>query len=131
MFAKMWAARDGSQGARLGCRGFPSTGETLMIRFSTLFLGVPVVVLVLALAMPVKADEAKGKVKSVNGDKNEFVMTDAAGKDTTIHLQKAGKVFINDKEGKLSDLQQGDDVTVTCEIKNEQHLASEVRASRK
>jgi len=102
-----------------------------MIRFSTVFLGVLVLVLLLGLAMPAVADEAKGKVKSVDGDKNQFVMTDAAGKDLTIHLNKDGKVFINDKQGKLTDLQAGDEVAVTCEIKNDQHMASEVRATRK
>ncbi|HEV3145638.1 MAG TPA: hypothetical protein VGZ47_17215 [Gemmataceae bacterium] len=101
-----------------------------MIRFSTFFLGVFVLALLLGLALPAMADEVKGKVKTVNGDKSQFVMTDAAGKDITIHLTKTGKVFINDKAGKLTDLQAGDEVTVTCEIRNEQHQASEVRATR-
>ena len=102
-----------------------------MVRFSTLLLGMFVLALLLGLALPAMADEAKGKVKTVNGDKNEFVMTDAAGKDVTILLDKTGKVFINDKAGKLTDLQAGDLVTVTCEIKNQQHIASEVRATSK
>jgi len=77
---------------------------------------------------PTMADEVKGKVKSVDDTKNQFVMTDAAGKDITIHLNRHGKVFINDKAAKLSDLQAGDEVTTTCEVRNEQHHASEVRA---
>jgi hypothetical protein len=101
-----------------------------MNRLSSVFFGVLVLVLFLGLALPVVADEAKGKVKTVNGEKNEFVMTDAAGKDTTIHARKDCKVFINDKEAKLADLQADDQVVVTCEIKNEQHTASEVRATR-
>ena len=101
-----------------------------MVRFSTLLLGIFVLALLLGLALPAIADEAKGKVKTVNGDKNEFVMTDSAGKDITIHLNKGGKVFINDKAAKLADLQADDLVTVTCEIKNEKHQASEVRATR-
>jgi hypothetical protein len=109
----------------------PSTGVTSMRRLSTLMLGVLALVLVLGLALPVIADEASGKVKTVNGDKNQFVMTDAGGKDLTITLNKDGKVFINDKAGKLSDLQAGDEVKVTCEIKNDQHHASEVRVTRK
>jgi cold shock CspA family protein len=101
-----------------------------MVRFSTLLLGMFVLALLLGLALPAMADEAKGKVKTVNGDKSEFVMTDSTGKDVTIHLNQTGKVFINDKQGKLTDLQAGDQVIVTCEIKNEQHQASEVRATR-
>jgi len=101
-----------------------------MLRTSTLFVGMLALSVFLALALPALADEAKGKVKTVNGDKNEFVITDAAGKDVAIHLNRGGKVFINDKAGKLSDLQAGDEVIVTCEIKNERHQASEVRATR-
>src|ERR1700730_6075666 len=101
-----------------------------MNRMSTLFIGVLALVFLLGFALPAVAVEAKGKIKTVNGDKNEFVLTDAAGKDLTIQLRKDGKVFINDKEAKFTDLQAGDEATVTCEIKNEQHLASAVRVTR-
>lgn len=102
-----------------------------MIRFSALFLSLAAFVLCLGLALPAHAEETKGKVKTVNGDKNEIVMTDTAGKDFTIHLDKTGKVFINEKEGKLSDLQAGDDVTVTYQLKDTKLMASEIRASKK
>jgi cold shock CspA family protein len=101
-----------------------------MVRISTLLLGMFVLALLLGRVFPAMADEAKGKVKTVNGDKNEFVITDSTGKDITIHLNQNGKVLVNDKAAKLTDLQAGDLVTVTCEIKNEQHQASEVRATR-
>ena len=101
-----------------------------MIRSSALLLSILALVLCLGLALPAHAEETKGKVKSVNGDKNEFVMTDAAGKDFTIHLDPTGKVFINDKASKLSDLQAGDEVTVTYQLKDNKLMASEIRAKK-
>ena len=80
---------------------------------------------------PTMAVELKGKVKSVDSTKKQFVMTDATGKDIPIHLNRDGKVVINDKAAKLSALQAGVEVTTTCEVRNEQHHASEVRAMSK
>jgi len=68
-----------------------------MVRYSTLFLGVLCLALLLALSMPAVAAEAKGTIKTVTADKSEFVMTDANAKDWTIHLKKDGKVLVNDK----------------------------------
>ena len=67
---------------------------------------------------------------TVNADKNEFVMTDANQKDHTIHLNKDGKVFINDKEGKIADLQAGEECTVIYELKDNKLMASEVRCKK-
>jgi hypothetical protein len=102
-----------------------------MVRFSTLFLGVLSVALMLALSVPAVAAEAKGTIKTVTADKNEFVMTDANAKDWTIHLAKEGKVLINDKAGKLSDLQASDEVAVTYEKDGDKLVASEIRCKRK
>jgi Cu/Ag efflux protein CusF len=89
------------------------------------------VTLLLGLTLPALAAEAKGKIKSVDADKNEFVFTDTDGKDWTFHATKECKVLINDKESKLSDLKAGDEATVTYEKKDEKLVASEVRATRK
>jgi biopolymer transport protein ExbD len=102
-----------------------------MVRFSTLFLGVLCVALVLAFSMPALAAEAKGTIKTVTADKHEFVLADANAKDWTIHLNKDGKVLINDKESKLSDLQASDEVTVIYEKEGDKLMASEVRCKRK
>src|SRR5436309_6440627 len=87
-------------------------------------------VLLLALALPALAADAKGKVKNVAPDKNELVVTDN-NKDWTFELDKAGTVFINDKAAKLADLQVGDEVTVAYEKRDEKLHASSVRAQRK
>jgi hypothetical protein len=95
------------------------------------------VVCVLALALLVGvtqmalALEAKGHVQSVNADKEQFVLKDSNQKNWTIHMAKDGKVFINDKEGKLSDLQKDDEVKITYEKDGDRLTASEVRCTRK
>ena len=102
-----------------------------MVRFSKVFIGVLAAAFLLALVAPAFAAETKGTIKTVNIDKVEFVMADANAKDWTIHLNKDGKVFINDKESKLSDLQASDEVTVTYEKEGDRLMASEVRCKRK
>jgi HlyD family secretion protein len=59
----------------------------------------------------VRVDDIKGTVKSVNADKNEFVATDADGKDITLQ-QRETKIRRGDKEVKLSELKAGDEVEV-------------------
>lgn len=102
-----------------------------MFRFSTLCVGVLALALTLVLAQPTLAAEAKGTVKTINADKHEFVMADANAKDWTIHLDKDSKVFINDKESKLSDLQGSDEVTVTYEKQGDRLMASRIECKRK
>ena len=102
-----------------------------MIRLPKVFLGLLALTLLLSLALPVLAAEAKGKIKTVTPDKHEFVLSDANQKDWTMHLSKDGKVFINDKESKLADLQAGDEVIVTYAKEGEKLSASEVRCTRK
>lgn len=102
-----------------------------MIRAPKIFLAALAVVLLLAVVMPVLADETKGAITSVTSDKNQFVMRDTDGKSWTFTLTNTGKVFINDKEGKLSDLQAKDDVRVTYEKAGDNLNASEVRCTRK
>ena len=102
-----------------------------MIRFSHVLVGLLALGLLVSLAVPVLAAEAKGKITSVNADKNEFVMTDANQKSWTLHHDPNGKVLINDKESKLADLQAGDEVTVTYEKDGEKLKCSQIRCTRK
>jgi len=102
-----------------------------MKSFPKVLLAVLVLALLLGLTATAMAAETKGKIKSVNADKNEFVMSDANNKDFTFHLNRDGKVFINDKEAKLSDLKADDEVNVTYEKKEDKLHASEIRCSRK
>lgn len=88
-------------------------------------------VAVFALAGSALAADAKGKIKTVTADKNEFVMTDADGKAWTIHSGKDCKFTLNDKAAKLSDLQADDEVTITYEKEGDRLVASAVKANRK
>jgi len=73
--------------------------------------GVVLAVLVLASAASAADSIAAGRVKGVNADKKEFVLTDADGKDFTFKL--ADKTVMN-RGGKesQSDLSAGDSVFV-------------------
>jgi biopolymer transport protein ExbD len=102
-----------------------------MVRSSTLFLVVLSMAVVLALSAPAVAAEAKGTIKTVTADKNEFVMTDANAKDWTMNVNKDAKVFVNDKESKLSDLQASDAVTITYEKVGDRLNVSEIKCKRK
>jgi Cu/Ag efflux protein CusF len=101
-----------------------------MKRVPSLVLMVLALALVLGLAMPALADESKGKIKSLEPDKSTFTITDSDAKDLQFTHDKEGKVFINDKESKLADLQVGDQVTVTYKKDGDKMICSEVRAKR-
>jgi hypothetical protein len=62
------------------------------------------VLVVLALALVVgtaaAAETAKGKIKSVTADKQEFVLTDTAGKDWTFHMDPKATVRLNDNRNR-------------------------------
>jgi hypothetical protein len=77
------------------------------------------VVLVLGFTLPVmaadtgKEDVARGKIKSIMPDKHQFILTDKNGQDWTFRVSKDAKIRHNNKEGQLSDLKEGDEVTVS------------------
>jgi len=85
--------------------------------------------LVLGLVLPAWTEDAKGRIAAVTPDKNEFVLTENF-KNWTVQLDKAGKVFINNREAKLADLQVGDEAMVTFARDGERLIASVVRGMR-
>ena len=77
------------------------------------------------------ADELKGKVKSVDTEKMQLVVTDDSGKDQTVTMGKEAKILgHNGKPQKLGlkskQLKEGAAVTVTYEMKDGQMTASQV-----
>jgi biopolymer transport protein ExbD len=94
-------------------------------------MGLLSLVFVLALTVTALAADTKGKIKSVEADKNQFVFADSNGKNWTVTLAKDGKVFLNDKEGKLGDLQAGDEAAITYEKDGDKITASAVKCTRK
>lgn len=101
-----------------------------MIRLPTFCIGLFVVALLLGVAAPVLADETQGKITAINPEKNQFVLTENF-KDLTFQLSKDGKVFVNNQERKLSELQPGDDASVTFARQGQQLIANAVRCTRK
>ncbi len=102
-----------------------------MVRLPKWLVVVLALVFLAGLATPVLAAEAKGKIKSVAADKEQFVCTDKDGKDFTFQMDKAGKIRLGDKEIKLLDLKAGDEVTVTFEKQGDRLIAKEIRVERK
>jgi len=101
-----------------------------MIRLPKWLLMGLAMLLLVALAAPVLADEVKGKVKSITADKREFTVTDNDGKNHEFVLTEDGKVKLGDKDGKLSDLKEGDEVTITYEKKDGKMMVSEIKCKR-
>jgi Cu/Ag efflux protein CusF len=101
-----------------------------MIRMPKWFLMVLAMTLLVAIAAPVLADEVKGKIKSITADKREFSVTDNDGKTHELVLIEDGKVKLGDKDGKFSDLKEGDEVTITYEKKDGKMMASEIKCKR-
>jgi hypothetical protein len=95
-----------------------------MVRIPKWFARLLVLVFVLALGAPALADEAKGKIKSIDADKSQFVLTNGNGKDWTIHMADSAKVRLNSK---LNNLKVDDVVTITYEKKGDRLEATEIR----
>src|SRR5438477_12193146 len=58
--------------------------ELPMTRMPKMWFGLLALVFLLGLSVSAFAADAKGKIKSVDADKNQFVLTDSNGKDWTI-----------------------------------------------
>ena len=102
-----------------------------MIRVLRQIAPVLALVAVFALASTALADEAKGKIKTVNADKNQFVMNDADGKSWTFTAARDCKLTLNDKEAKLADLQANDEVQITYTKEGDRLECTAVKATRK
>jgi hypothetical protein len=93
-------------------------------------LGTLVLALSLNAAATVRADEVKGTVKSVDGDKNEVVLKGVV-RNTIYEFNKDAHVHLDGMKAKLTDLKEGDRAVITYEKKGEHMMASHVRALRK
>ncbi len=95
---------------------------------------VPMLALALVVGLTgalLAAETAKGKIKSVNADKKEFVVTDKNDKDFTFHMDAAGKITLADKEVKLDELKKGDEVEIKYEKDGDKMIAKEIKVERK
>jgi hypothetical protein len=95
-----------------------------------LFMALALALLV-GLAGIATAAEVKGKITNITADKGELVVTDKDGKDLKFQVSEDAKISLADKEVKLADLKQDDEVTVTYEKKDGKMLVSKIRGERK
>ena len=93
-------------------------------------LGVLALALLMLVAMPVAAKEIKGMLTTVDPDDYWFVLTDENGDELGLRLVPGGKVLVNDEESDISDLQAGDQLTVTVENEKDEMVATIIRCNR-
>jgi hypothetical protein len=86
--------------------------EQPMIRLLKTGAAALALALLIGLAGQAAAEETKGKVQVVTADKNEFVLRDMAGVYRKFFVPRDCKVFVNNREVRLADLQKGDQVYV-------------------
>lgn len=102
--------------------------------------GVIALALLTAFLSPALAADAKkgggkkveGKIKSIDTEKAEFVVTGKDdAKDYSFKLALKGRIQIADKASKLADLKVGDNVTVTYyQTKDNEMIAMTVQCKR-
>jgi Cu/Ag efflux protein CusF len=66
-------------------------------------------------ARAVRSDEgmhAHGRIKSISADKHQVVVRDERGKEHTFNLNKDSRIRLADKEARLADLKEGDEVGI-------------------
>jgi hypothetical protein len=81
-------------------------------------------------AQPQNSLDVKGRVTAVRPEKSELVVSENV-KNWTFKLAAEGQVFINDRPGKLAELQPGDEAAVTFDRQGQQLIATVVRSTRK
>jgi hypothetical protein len=86
--------------------------------------------LVALLVAPALAADAKGKIKTVDQDKKQFVLTDINGKDWTFQMDENAKVRLGDKDVKLGDIKEGSEATVTYQKQGEKLICTEIRCEK-
>jgi hypothetical protein len=101
-----------------------------MIRLPKWLVVVLALALVGLLVSPALAAEAKGKIKSVDPVKKQFVLTDTNGKDWTFDMDENAKVRLADKDVKLGDIKEGSEATITYDKVGDKLIAKEIRCEK-
>lgn len=100
-----------------------------MNRLLNIRLGLALFVL-LGLAIPTLADEAKGTLRSIYEDKRQVVLKGVL-RDTIYDLSKDAKLCVDGKKVKIGELRVGDQVTIEFQKSGDRMMAGEIRALRK
>jgi hypothetical protein len=72
-----------------------------------------------------KAQETRGTVNDVFDAKREITLKGTV-KNSTYELQKGGTVWVDGHQGKLADIQPGDQVLITYEQRGDHYMATDV-----
>jgi len=103
----------------------------MSLTVKTLLAILLIVLLVLSQsAFAVPTTEVKGTVLAVFPDQQSLIVSADSGGNLTFVLDKQGKVFLDERPGKLADLQPGDYVTVIHDLQGERLLAMEIHCRR-
>src|SRR5262245_59875877 len=86
-----------------------------------------VLVFGLMAVLPARADEATGRIKSVDKDSARVVVT-ADGKDMTLKVMDGCKIILDGQRVDLGELNADQKVTVTFKTEDEENLAQEIVA---
>jgi len=92
-----------------------------------LVLLLSVLVFGLMAVSPARADEARGRIKSVDKDSARVVVT-AEGKDLTLKVKGECKILLDGKKVELEDLSTDQKVTVTYKTEDGEDMAQEIVA---
>jgi len=57
--------------------------------------------------------QARGKIENINADQHQFTLKDQNGREMTFQCDRNARPQLDGKDAKLTDLQQGQEVTVT------------------
>jgi hypothetical protein len=101
-----------------------------MKRFPQLGWALFAVILLAFVAGTALAGDIKGKIKSVDPDRLEFVLDDNNGRVMTFQMDEDAQVIINDRDAQLADLRPGDEVMVVGRQDRSNMMAIEVRCKR-
>jgi len=78
-----------------------------------------------------QATEAvRGQIKRVAADQNQLLLKDQNGKDMTFQLGQDARVRLNNKDGKVTDLKEGDDVIIRYQRQGDNLAVREICADR-
>jgi Cu/Ag efflux protein CusF len=72
----------------------------------------------------------RGQIKRVAADQNQLLLKDQNGKDMTFQLGQDARVRLNNKDGKVTDLKEGDDVIIRYRRQGDNLAVREICADR-
>ena len=86
--------------------------------------------LMLAFVTPALADEASGTIAVIDPDDHTFTLVDENNNVLEMNFLVSGSLLIDDQEATIWDLQPGDFVRVTYDLRDDRLTATEIECRR-